>query len=262
MSSEIILPKKKLTRITEQSDFPQVDLDQGNTAILNFMLSHNAGLDAYATFISGRQRYIYLIANRELQQIGTRPQYSPASLASFSHGFAMLETITNIVRGARDDSRISSANTYDNETSVRRVGQYLIDPRSETAVRRDEPVAEPGDAWDVAMDAELLGYEEPPVVVNSDRLASTDSDSTSFAIPLTQAMLDAYEGNSPALLRGAHDRPAPEKIFTERSTIIQQRYPNVFDVLYTAGQTRHETMPQQYARLAGAGLALALLTQD
>ena len=253
MSSEILSPKRTIVKITEQPDFPQEDLHYDNAVMLAFMLSYSAGLDAYAQHIGPRQRYIYTIANRALVQMGADTQATPAGLSSFSHGFATLETITDIVRGARDTSAISSGTSYNTEVSVQRVLQYLVNPQSDTTRR---PIS-PQDAWDTAIESELLGYDESPEVIDDRR----DYIESSYAIPLTQGMLDAYEGRPAALLRGAHDRPSPEKIFTERSMVIRQ-LPNVFEVLYTTGQVRRETLPQQNARLAGAGLALALLTTD
>ncbi len=58
------------------------------------------------------------------------------------------------------------------------------------------------------------------------------------------------------------DRPAPELELANRHSILSTHHPNTHDVLLGIGESRHESLSQLQARLAGAQLAYSLQSKD
>lgn len=103
-----------------QPNFPHEDLSDNNTAILEYILQTDDGLDAHAERLQHSQRQIHLIANRALQILGIKTRYAEEELLSFSRGFAGFEIINDLVHPPR---------TYDMSLARHRVEKLFIDTR-------------------------------------------------------------------------------------------------------------------------------------
>lgn len=262
--SELHLPSRQIAKITKQDDFPDNDLTRDNAEMLTWLLCDNAGVDGYGIELAPRQRFIYHIADRALCLKGIRTNYGPDDLGAFSHGFTVFETMVNIVRGTKYNCPIplDDASQYSLDKAVRRVAEYLVDTRDERLIMRDSvPSDDPQDETDLAILSELLGFGDDTPDTEDTSGDNPGSDELKYSIVLTHALRNAYEQKLTQLPLGMRDKPNPENIFTSIARAHHRaNYPNVFDVQHEISLRRHETLSQQHARFAGAGLALTLQT--
>ena len=195
------------------------------------MLANEPGVDAYGKNLEQSHYYIYAVANRAMRMMGIQTTHSPQELRAFSHGFAGFETMSDLVHEPR---------MYATAPAARRAAELLIDTRSLSDIEREAKLATPADD-----DDEIIG--EGP-----------------HRLLLTPAMHDALRG-IPSLPYGeatGHDKRDIEAVFTERHTLLAQKYPRTFDVIVSMGEARNETMAQLQLRIAGASLARTLQAED
>lgn len=103
-----------------QPNFPHEDLSDNNSAMLEYILQNDDGLEAHAERLQHSQRQIHLIANRALQFLGIKTRYAEEELLSFSRGFAGFEIINDLVHPPR---------TYDMLPARHRIEKLFIDTR-------------------------------------------------------------------------------------------------------------------------------------
>lgn len=119
--NELYVPISHIIKLQLQPDFPQEDLSDDNVEMLDFQLSKDEGLTAYAEQLQHHQRQIHLIADRALKVLGIKTRYAEGELFAFSHGFASFETINDLVHPPR---------LYNMQLARSRVEQLFVDTRS------------------------------------------------------------------------------------------------------------------------------------
>lgn len=243
--SKLLSPDQHIMRLHMQPDFPMEDLTKDNTEMLKRILVNNVGVNVYTSHLQGQQRYIHQIANRAINMLGMKTYYNPDELHAFSHGFVGFEAINDLVHPPR---------VYDFATANSRVAQYLVDTRDSFDIELERDVLTPAEQAAQQDDEEV----DEIILINGGRGGGGE-----YRVTLTPAMEDALRGIptiqvSPTI----QSRADPEKIFTERHDMLPKQYPNTYDVVVYMGERRGETMAQLQMRVAGAGLARTLQTND
>lgn len=218
-------PKLHIIQLNKQPLFPMEDLNTDNAEVLKYVLANEPGVDVYSRQLEKSQHYLYRVANRALRMLGVQSTYSPGELRAFSHGFAGFEVISDLVHEPR---------AYAVAPAAGRVAEFLVNSANVT------------DSY-----------------IDDDEITETIGEG-SYRMLLTPRMEDALKGIPSLPIDGqiGHDATEPEKLFTTRHAILPQKYPNTYDVIVSMGEARNETIAQLQLRVAGAGLARTLQTND
>ena len=119
--------------IIPQSDYPNVDLYNGNAELLKELITEEAGIDGQGAFLGEAQRQVYYVATTALNLfLGMQPRYNKNEYRSFTEGFAAFEAIALRVRSQPGlGSQFLTAPAYDIRNASRRAHSLLLgDTRS------------------------------------------------------------------------------------------------------------------------------------
>lgn len=231
------IPQPRISRLTHQPNFPHEDLTTDNAEMMKYLLVTDSGLDSYAEMLAPKQRYVYEIARKAILSLNIDSPPGPKQLAAFSHGFAGMEIMTDIVH---------ERPTYPNELAAAKVADIFIDTRS---------------LDDIQIERELLNdASKLPDDILEDgllpRYLQTSTDSYAELPPETLSLFitrKRHEGKPVG-----HDKPNPERKLATQHGEFQAKNPNTADVIISLGEKRQEAMPELHMRLAGAALARSL----
>ena len=116
--------KPSLIWLQEQPDFPEVDLTDGNTEALKFLLAGEPGVEAQGRYLEKHQRPIHALADKAINLFAFESRvtrYTEKEYQAFTHGFASMEVITTTIRPPV---------AYDTTLGVQRVMELLIDEKT------------------------------------------------------------------------------------------------------------------------------------
>lgn len=127
--SELYIPKPHVIKLEMQPNFPQEDLNNDNTEVLDFQLQQDKGLTVYSEQLQHHQRQVHLVADRALKALGIKTRYAEEELFAFSHGFASFEVINDLVHPPR---------LYNMQLARQRVEKLFVDTRDFFEIELEE----------------------------------------------------------------------------------------------------------------------------
>lgn len=241
--SEFQYSPPEITKLEIQPSFPSEDLTDKNTELIRHALSHDFGLDIHANRLTKDHSHLYATTVRALELINVRIKPGPNTLHSFSHGFAGLEVISDMVHPTTRPSLVTGV-------AVERVANSLIDTR-------------PGDEIEFEHMAQFDSDQNLPDNMITDgvrpRFMKHDDDIVDLPPTLANFLIRRHKEETIVPNRDLAD--APKKI-AEHYTQVTQEYPNVVDVMTEIGNARSETIPELTSRLAGMSIAHSLQVRD